>query len=123
MLLKTRQSSASSLLPHPHMWDLGIRKTKAAQSGGQELDARKKVGHQALGQPKKRMLILEAGLDLMTVWELGLLGVGGREFPSDQKAEECVSLGLIVETWRTGKGAGSEGAILVSPRDEAKAHP
>lgn len=57
------------------------------------------------------------------VWELGLLGVGGREFPSDQKAEECVSLGLIVETWRTGKGAGSEGAILVSPRDEAKAHP
>lgn len=30
-----------------------------------------------------RVLVLEAGLDLMIMWELGLLGVGGREFPSD----------------------------------------
>lgn len=67
--------------------------------------------------------MLEAGLDLMTVWELGSLGVGGREFPSDQKAEECVSLGLILETWSPGKGAGSEGTISASPRAEAKAHP
>lgn len=45
------------------------------QSRGQELDARKKVGeHQALGQFERRVLILEAGLDLTIVWELGLLG-------------------------------------------------
>lgn len=68
--------------------------------------------------------MLEAGLDLMMiVWELGFLGVGGREFPSDPKAEVRVSLGVTPETLRTGEGAGSEGAISASPRDKAKAHP
>lgn len=75
----------------------------------------------SVGQPEKRMLVLEAGLDPAIVWELGLVEVGGREFPSDLKSEECVSLQLTLD--HKGEGAWSESTISASPRDEAKAYP
>lgn len=98
-------------------------KPKQFRVGAKNLMPGRRWEHHALGQSERRMLVLEAGLDLMMVWELGFLGVGGREFPSDPKAKACVSLGLTLETPRTGEGAGSEGVISASPSDEAKAQP
>lgn len=77
--------------------------------GAKNLMPGRRWEYQAFGQLERRMLILETGLDLTIVWELGLLGVGGREFPSVPKAEVCVSLGLPLETWHTGEGAKEGG--------------
>lgn len=45
----------------------GYWEAKAAQVGGQELDARDKVRASSSGQPAKRVLVLEAVLDLVFV--------------------------------------------------------